>query len=73
LLVKATNWREILAAARTAEALPAGVAAAAERALELVSRLAGSPRTLDIPLVFREGRARLGPVPIGPAPRLALP
>jgi len=73
LLVKATNWREILAAARTAGALPEGLAEAAERALELVSRLAGSPDTLDVPLVFSDGRTRLGPVPIGRAPSLTLP
>jgi len=73
LLVKATNWRDILAAARTTGALPEGLADAAEGALELVSRLAGSPRTLDIPLVFANGRVRIGPVPIGPAPSLALP
>ncbi len=73
LLVKATNWREILAAARAAGALPEGVADTAERALDLVSRLAGSPDTIDVPLVFSDGRARLGPVPIGRAPSLALP
>jgi hypothetical protein len=73
LLVKATNWREILAAARATGTLPDGVADAAEGALELVSRLAGSPRTLDIPLVFRDGRTRLGPVPVGPTPLLSLP
>lgn len=72
LLVKATNWRELLAAARASGALPEGLAGAAEGALELASRLAGSPRTLDIPLGFSGGRTRLGPVPLGPAPVLRL-
>ena len=73
LLVKATNWRELLAAARASGALPEGLAGAAEGALELASRLAGSPRTLDLPLGFSNGRTRLGPVPLGPAPVLRLP
>jgi hypothetical protein len=73
LLVKATNWRDILAAARLTGALPEGIADALEGALGLASRLAGSPRTLDLPLVFADGRTRLGPVPVGPAPRLTLP
>jgi len=73
LLVKATNWREILAAARASGAVPESLAGAVESALELASRLAGSPQTLDIPLRFANGRTRLGPVPIGAAPVLRLP
>lgn len=73
LLLKATNWRDMLAAGQASGALSEGVARAMERALELASRLAGSSQTLDIPLSFDGGRTRLGPVPLGPAPRLVLP
>jgi hypothetical protein len=73
LLLKATNWRALLDAARAAGALSDRLAGAVEGALALASRLAGSPETLDIPLRFASGRMRLGPVPIGPAPTLRLP
>lgn len=73
LLLKATNWRALLEAARVTGALSEGLAGALEGALTLASRLAGSPETLDIPLRFASGRMRLGPVPIGPAPTLRLP
>mgnify|MGYP006276852027 CR=1 FL=1 len=73
LLVKATNWRELLAAAEATGALPDALARTAEAALGLASRLAGSPDTLDVPLTFEGGRTRLGPLPLGPAPVLRLP
>ena len=34
--------------------------------------MAGNPKTLDIPLNFKGGKVRLGPVPLGDAPRLRL-
>ncbi len=73
LLIKATNWRDILAAAVGSGAIPERLAAGAEGALGLMSRLAGSPDTLDIPLTLDDGRARLGPLPLGSIPRLSIP
>ena len=73
LLVKATNWREMLALGVDSGLVPRRIAGAVEAALELVSGLAGSPRTLDIPVRFRDGRSLIGPVPMGRAPRLQLP
>jgi hypothetical protein len=73
LLLKATNWRELLAAAVAAGVIPERLAGGIEAGLELASRLAGSPQTLDIPLTFAGGRARIGPVPLGDAPVLRIP
>lgn len=73
VMVKATNWEEILDVARESGALPEGIADTVESALRLLSGLAGSSRTLDIPVSFRDGRMRAGPVPLGQAPRLRLP
>ncbi|WP_068115605.1 DUF2125 domain-containing protein [Tropicimonas marinistellae] len=73
VLVKATNWEEILDVARQSGAVPAGIADTVESALRLLSRVAGSPKTLDIPLSFEDGRMRAGPVPLGSAPELRLP
>ncbi len=72
IVVKARNWREILGLAVTSGALPQGFADTLEDGLGLIAGMAGNPRTLDIPLTFRNDRIRLGPVPIGPAPRLLL-
>ena len=72
IVIKARNWREILRLAVTSGALPEGFAGTLEDGLSLVSQMAGNPKTLDIPLNFRNGRVRLGPVPLGPAPVLRL-
>lgn len=72
IVIKARNWREILGLAVASGALPQGLADTLEDGLGLIAGMAGNPRTLDIPLTFRNERIRLGPVPIGPAPRLVL-
>ena len=72
LLVKATNWREILAVGVASGVVPAEFEAPITTALELASQLAGSPKTLDIPLNFKNGQTRIGPAPIGPAPEIRL-
>lgn len=72
VVIKARNWRDILQLAVTSGALPEVFATTVEDALTLISQMAGNPKTLDIPLNFRNGRTRLGPVPIGPAPVLTL-
>jgi hypothetical protein len=38
-----------------------------------MARLSGDAESLKVPLEFRDGVARLGPVVIGAAPRLVLP
>ncbi|SIO14281.1 DUF2125 domain-containing protein [Vannielia litorea] len=68
VMVKATNWREILAVGVASGVVPADWEGTITTALELASQLAGSPRTLDIPLNFKNGQTRIGPAPIGPAP-----
>lgn len=72
ITLKARNWREIVTLLRTAGILPESLASSVENGLGLLARLAGNPDTLDIPLGFGGGRMWLGPVPLGPAPRLRL-
>jgi len=67
-----SDWRRLLALARTSGALNDEVADAVEGALGLVALFNGSDE-LDVTLSFGRGRARIGPVPIGPAPRLLAP
>ena len=72
ITVKARNWREILELAIASGAVPANLGGSIEDALGLIAGLSGNPKTLDIPLDFRNGRVLLGPVPIGPAPVLKI-
>lgn len=72
ITLKARNWREIVTLLRTAGVLPESLASSVETGLGMMARLKGNPDTLDIPLGFGGGRMWLGPVPLGPAPRLRL-
>ncbi|MDZ7708881.1 MAG: DUF2125 domain-containing protein [Roseovarius sp.] len=72
ITLKARNWREIVTLMRMAGALPESLASSVENGLGMMARLKGNPDTLDIPLGFGGGRMWLGPVPLGPAPRLRL-
>lgn len=72
IVVKARNWREILQMAVASGTLPQGFANTLEDGLSLISQMSGNPKTLDVPLNFKGGRVRLGPVPLGPAPVLRL-
>lgn len=70
--VQARNWREVLRIAVATGALPGAFAPALERGLEALAGLSGRDETLDLPLDFEGGRVSLGPLPLGPAPRLVL-
>lgn len=69
LTVRAENWREMLDVAVAAGALDADVASLVETGLGLMAMLSGGD-AIEAPLVFSGGVARLGPVPIGAAPRM---
>lgn len=71
--VSARNWRKMIAALVAAGAMPAALGDTLEQGLGFVARLGGDPDTLDVALTFSGGFTRIGPVPIGPAPRLRLP
>ncbi|SLN55381.1 hypothetical protein PEL8287_02966 [Roseovarius litorisediminis] len=72
ITIKAKNWRDILKLAGSSGAMPDVLVETLESGLSMMSQLAGNPKTLDIPLGFRNGRIMLGPLPIGPAPVLKL-
>ncbi|ANT60484.1 hypothetical protein AYJ57_08990 [Salipiger sp. CCB-MM3] len=71
--VKAVNWREMIAMAQQSGQLPENMAQMLEDGLGLIAGLSGNRETLDLPLTLDEGRARLGPIPLGEAPRLRFP
>ncbi|MEI4231786.1 DUF2125 domain-containing protein [Roseovarius sp. D22-M7] len=72
ITLKARNWRDMIAVAQAAGALPESLASTVENSLGLLARMNGNRETLDIPLTFSGGRVRLGPIPLGRAPVLRL-
>ena len=68
--IKARNWPEILDLAVAANLMTADLAAQIKSGLQLLARLSGDPRSIDIPLTFEARETRLGPIPLGPAPKL---
>jgi hypothetical protein len=68
--LRARNWKQMLKVAESSGAVSSGVASALRGGLGLLARLSGDDDTLDVSLDFSDGRTFLGPVPIGPAPRL---
>ena len=69
--LRARNWERMLDVAEASGALDPTLAGAVRAGLGLIARLSGDRNALDVPLDFRDGTARLGPIPLGPAPRLA--
>ena len=61
------NWRKLLAPAVAMGLIKAEVAPTVENMMQL---LAQGGTALDLPLVMKAGRMSLGPIPLGPAPRL---
>lgn len=70
------HWRDLLAAAVAMGALDPEIADTWERALKMIAAedaQAAAEDALVTALTFRSGRMRIGPLPIGPAPRLGPP
>lgn len=70
--LKAENWNEMLTLAQAAGALPEQAVEPVSRVLGMLAGLGGNPNALDVKLNFRDGYVALGPIPLGPAPRLFL-
>ncbi len=72
IAIRAENWRDMIAMANAAGALPDQAVDTVTKALNFMAGLGGNPNALDLQLNFRDGFVALGPLPIGPAPRLIL-
>ena len=64
------EWRPLLHLAAELGALEPGLVPTWERVLETLEEAGARPGVLSMPLVYRGGRVSLGPLPLGPAPRL---
>lgn len=69
--LRARNWREMVEIAESAGAIPSGMSGAVRSGLGFIAQLSGDPEVLELPLTFADGRTRLGPIGLGPAPVLA--
>ena len=67
----ARNWPVLLRLAMDAGMVPPGMDVQARSILQALASMRGDPETLDIELSFDEGQMSLGPIRLGPAPRLA--
>ncbi|SFR10242.1 DUF2125 domain-containing protein [Poseidonocella sedimentorum] len=72
LTLQARNWRAMLALAAEAGALPEVLVDQIAGGLGLLAGLSGNPDRLELPLRFDDGQTRLGPITLGPAPRIRL-
>jgi len=68
--IRVENWRKMVPVMVAAGLISPQVTETVTRAMELLAAQDGTPDVLDVPLVFRQGRMSLGPVPLGPAPFL---
>ena len=66
-----TNWRRVLAPAVAMGLIKAEVAPTVENMMALMAQQSGDPAVLELPLLMTSGRMSLGPLPLGPAPRMA--
>ncbi|MFT6120274.1 MAG: hypothetical protein ACJAXK_002225 [Yoonia sp.] len=67
ITLAAQNWREMIGLAVNADLLDQGVANTAQN---MGALLASGGAELSVPITFQNGLMSLGPLPIGPAPRL---
>ncbi len=64
------GWRDLVPMAVSIGAIKPEVAPTVIRVMEALATASGDPEVLEMPLVFAGGRMSLGPLPLGPAPRL---
>lgn len=66
----ATNWQEMYQLAENANAVDPDFAQTIQNGLKVLADMSGGENVIKVPLVFANGQMLLGPLPIGPAPRL---
>lgn len=68
--LQAKNWQEMLSVARASGRVPDLVLDGLEATLGFMAQVSGSRTSLDVTVTLDKGKMRLGPLPIGEAPRL---
>lgn len=70
IAIRIAGWRRLLPVAVALGAVTQDQADVLARGLETLAAAGPDPEVLDLPLRARNGRLTLGPIPLGPAPRL---
>jgi hypothetical protein len=73
IVLRFERWRLAVAAAAATGMIAPEVAPTWTSMMELLASQGTDPDRLELPLSFQNGRMSLGPIPLGPAPLLALP
>tara|TARA_R110002124_G_scaffold53122_4_gene152442 strand:+ start:8360 stop:9418 length:1059 start_codon:yes stop_codon:yes gene_type:complete len=73
LTIRATNWEQMLDLAIQSGTVQDSEASAIRTALKFASALTGNASELELPLTFADRKIRLGPIPLGDAPRISFP
>ncbi len=68
--LRVEGWQQGLAAAEAAGVVPEHFRVMLRSVLENLAAQSDQPGVLKLPLVMAQGQMRLGPLPLGPAPRL---
>ena len=69
--VRVEDWRRLLGLLRATGVVGPGLAPLTERAMEVLAELSPDADVIEAPLSFQKGFVSFGPIPLGPAPRLA--
>ncbi|WP_102226146.1 DUF2125 domain-containing protein [Acidimangrovimonas sediminis] len=71
ITLSVTHWQPLIDIAEAQGLIKPGVAPTWRNALAALAKGSGAPDTVSLPLSFHDGWMSLGPLPLGPAPRLA--
>jgi hypothetical protein len=70
ITIRVTGWRSLVSLATGLGLVKPEVAPTALGMMQALATSSGDENVLEMPLVFTDGRMMLGPLPLGPAPRL---
>jgi len=68
--IRVEDWRQIPKLAAALGLVLPDMGKSIERGMEVLAKAGDDPEVLDLPLEFKDGQMTLGPLPLGPAPRL---
>ncbi len=71
IMLSLTGWQKLLDLAVSTGSIRPELAPTYANMLTQLSETSSEPGRLELPLVFNDGQMSLGPLPLGPAPRLA--
>lgn len=70
IALRATGWRNLVVMATSMGLITPDFAPTMTNMMQAVAGASGDPDVLEMPLIFEGGQMLLGPLPLGPAPRL---